>query len=103
MPTDFENMVYDLLRNVPEGKVTTYKRLAERMGTKAYRAIGSALARNPYAPEVPCHRVVSSNGKIGGFMGKKSGPTILKKQNLLKDEGVEVKDGKIVGFKSKLV
>ena len=102
MPTLFAERVYAVLRKVPAGKVTTYKFLAEQLGTKAYQAVGSALANNPYAPVVPCHRVVSSDGSIGGFMGKKTGQSIEKKIKMLATEGVFVKDGKIIDFESKL-
>jgi len=102
MPTLFAEQVYAVLRKVPAGKVTTYKLLAEQIGTKAYQAVGSALANNPYAPVVPCHRVVASDGSIGGFMGKKTGQSIDKKIKMLAAEGVFVKDSKIIDFKSKL-
>jgi methylated-DNA-[protein]-cysteine S-methyltransferase len=100
MPTNFENKVYEELKNVPKGRVTTYKKLAEKIGTKAYQAVGVALSKNPFAPQVPCHRVVSSNGSIGGFMGKKSGESIEKKINLLEKEGVFISEGKIINFKN---
>lgn len=86
----FAEKVYEELRKVPSGKVTTYKHLAEKLGTKAYRAVGSALKNNPYAPAVPCHRVVKSDGSIGGFMGKTKGEEVAMKVVLLRDEGVEV-------------
>jgi methylated-DNA-[protein]-cysteine S-methyltransferase len=86
----FSDKVYLLTKKVPKGKVTTYKIIAEKLGTKAYRAVGSALNKNPYAPVVPCHRVINSNGDIGGFAkGRKE------KIRLLKKEGIEVKNGKI--------
>lgn len=91
----FTERVYEELKKVPKGKVTTYKLLAEKLGTKAYRAVGSALKNNPYAPEVPCHRVVKSNGKIGGFMGKMSGEEVAKKIVMLRNEGVEILGGKV--------
>lgn len=91
----FADKVYEELRKVPKGKVTTYKLLAEKLGTKAYRAVGSALKNNPYAPEVPCHRVIKSDGKIGGFMGKMSGEEVARKIVLLRNEGVEILGGKI--------
>ena len=90
MPTEFQNKVYDLCKKIPKGKVSTYKIIAEKLGTKAYRAVGTALNKNPFAPEVPCHRVVNSNGFAGGFA---SG--VDKRLNLLKKEGVEVKNCKI--------
>ena len=84
MPTKFQNKVYELCSKVPKGKVTTYKAISEAMGTKAYRAVGRALNKNPYAPKVPCHRVVKSNGKVGGFAYG-----IVKKMDMLKKEGVK--------------
>ncbi len=91
----FADRVYEELRKVPKGKVTTYKLLAEKLGTKAFRAVGSALKNNPYAPEVPCHRVIKSDGKVGGFMGKTSGEEVAKKIVLLRGEGVEIIGGKV--------
>lgn len=59
--------VYDLVRKIPEGKTLTYKQVSEKVGApKAYRAIGNILNKN-YDPEIPCHRVVRSDGKTGGY------------------------------------
>lgn len=67
------------------------------MKSKAYRAVGQAMNKNPYAPRVPCHRVVSSDGGIGGFaIG------VDKKIAILKKEGVLVKNNRIVDFENKL-
>jgi methylated-DNA-[protein]-cysteine S-methyltransferase len=94
--TSFSQKCYALLKKVPRGKVTTYKVLAEALGTKAYRAVGSAMHKNPYAPKVPCHRVVCSDGRIGGFaLGQK------KKIQMLKKEGIEIENGEIVDFEKK--
>jgi len=98
MSTEFAQKVYEALKKVPRGKVISYKRLAEMIGSKAYRAVGSVLAKNPYAPVVPCHRVVASDGSLGGCMGSKSKNNLIKKQLLLNSEGVIIKDGKIVDF-----
>jgi methylated-DNA-[protein]-cysteine S-methyltransferase len=98
----FAERVYEVLRQVPKGKVTTYKALAARLDSKAYRAVGQAMKKNPYAPDVPCHRVVGSDGSIGGFMGKTTGVEIERKIQMLKEEGIEVKDGKIVDFDRRL-
>lgn len=98
----FAGRVYRVVRKVPSGRVTTYKLVAEELGSKAYRAVGQALRRNPYAPEIPCHRVVNSDGSIGGFNGKTGGKDIDRKIRLLKLEGVKVIKGKIVDFESKL-
>ncbi|MEK6943689.1 MAG: MGMT family protein [Nanoarchaeota archaeon] len=101
----FNEKVYSLLRKVPKGKVTTYKVLAESLGTKAYRAVGQAMRCNPYAPKVPCHRVVASDGKIGGFMGSQDtkGKEIKKKISMLKKEGIKIKNNKIIDFEKRLI
>jgi methylated-DNA-[protein]-cysteine S-methyltransferase len=88
----FTENVYTLCSQIPKGRVTTYKALADAMGTKAYQAIGQALKRNPHAPQVPCHRVVKSDGSLGGYCGEASNP---KKRRLLKKEGIEIWNGKI--------
>jgi methylated-DNA-[protein]-cysteine S-methyltransferase len=93
----FNEKIYLLLKKVPKGRVTTYKILAEKLGTKAYRAVGQAMRRNPYSPQVPCHRVVCSSGFIGGFSGsiEPNSREVRKKITLLKSEGVEVRNNKI--------
>jgi methylated-DNA-[protein]-cysteine S-methyltransferase len=96
--TPFQERVYALLRTVPRGKVTTYGDLAKALKTSP-RAIGQAMRCNPYAPEVPCHRVVASDGRIGGFIGMVRGPQILKKIRMLCTEGVTVEHEKIGDFR----
>ena len=96
--TGLQTRTYTLLKRVPRGRVTTYKALATALHTKAYRAIGQFMRLNPYAPGVPCHRVVASDGSIGGFRGHRSGKEITDKIALLSREGVRVKNGKIVNF-----
>ena len=65
--TEFEQKVLVATFRIPTGKVSTYKRIAEKAGyPRAYRAAANALHRNPLAPIVPCHRVVRSDGKFGG-------------------------------------
>jgi len=98
----FADKCYSILKKVPEGKVTTYKELANALNTKAYRAVGSAMKNNPYAPEVPCHRVVKSDGSIGGFRGKIKGKAIFDKINMLQKEGVIVEKNKVKDFEKKL-
>ena len=91
----FADKVYALCRKIPRGRVTTYKEIGNALGGygQIYRAVGVALNRNPHAPVVPCHRVVNSNGNVGGFAhGTK------KKIALLRKEGIKIKDGKIVDF-----
>jgi len=65
--TDFEKAVLMATFEIPKGKVSTYKRIAERIGRpRAYRAVGNALHKNPLAPIIPCHRVVRSDGSLAG-------------------------------------
>lgn len=87
----FRERCYAILKRVPRGKVTTYKELARAMGTRGCRAVGNALHVNPYWPKVPCHRVVTSSGDLGGFaQGRR------RKMLLLTAEGIEISpQGKI--------
>ena len=94
----FEERVWKLMESIPKGRVTTYGLIAKKLNTKAYRAVGNACRRNPYAPRVPCHRVVKSDGRVGGFGGKTSGSTVEKKVLLLKSEGVGIRNGKVIDF-----
>jgi O-6-methylguanine DNA methyltransferase len=99
MATTFQKEVWRAIAKVPKGSVTTYGQIAKYLGTKAVQAVGTAVGKNPYAPEVPCHRVVPANGKIGNY----SAPGGVKRKiALLQKEGVQVKDGKIVDFKKRL-
>ena len=112
---EFSERVYEKLKQVPRGKVTTYKELARALNSRAYRAVGTAMRKNPYgyaiSPEaignrrsvsrgdskrtsgfflVPCHRVVNSNGFVGKFAsGTKN------KIKLLRKEGIKLEKGKI--------
>ncbi len=88
----FDEKVYHVISRIPKGKISTYCDVACAIGTKAYRAVGQALKRNPDDPRVPCHRVISSSGKLGGYSGKNG---IKGKIKLLKKEGVEIIDGRI--------
>jgi methylated-DNA-[protein]-cysteine S-methyltransferase len=86
----FNERCYEVLVRVPKGKIITYGEIAKQLKSKAYRAVGNAMNKNPYAPKVPCHRVVKSNGEVGGFAhGTK------KKIEMLRKEGIEIKDNKI--------
>jgi methylated-DNA-[protein]-cysteine S-methyltransferase len=95
--TPFAEKCYKLLIQIPNGKVTTYQELAHALGTKAYRAVGQAMNKNPNAPKVPCHRVVSSNGTLNGYAFG-----VNKKSQLLKSEGLVIKNGKIMNFEQVL-
>ena len=90
------------METIPRGRVTTYGLIARKLKTKAYRAVGNACRNNPYAPRVPCHRVVKSDGTIGGFGGRTSGKTVMRKIELLRDENVQVKCGRVVDFEKVL-
>jgi methylated-DNA-[protein]-cysteine S-methyltransferase len=90
MMETFSDACYRLVATVPEGKVTTYQEIAHALGTKAYRAVGNAMNKNPHAPKIPCHRVVRSDGSIGGFAREAE-----KKARMLEKEGVDIKDGKV--------
>lgn len=87
--TEFQRRVYLALLEVPRGTTISYKELGERIGCRSAQAIGQALKRNPFAPDVPCHRVISTDGSIGGFHGERTGEMIEKKLRLLAEEGVE--------------
>ena len=99
MVTLFQSKVYNLLKQIPSGKVSTYKILAQQLNTKAYQAIGKACRENPFFPKVPCHRVVKSDGSLGGYQGKLYHPL---KAELLNKEGIPITDWKIQDFKKYL-
>ncbi len=86
--THFNEKCYALLKLIPEGKVTTYKEIAKALNTKAWRAVGSAMAKNKDLMVIPCHRVVRSNGSIGQYVLGAD-----KKAELLTKEGVAIKNG----------
>ncbi|MBP7822787.1 MGMT family protein [Candidatus Gracilibacteria bacterium] len=83
MVTLFQQKVYDALLLIPRGKVSTYKLLGNFIGCKSSQAIGQALTRNPHAPKVPCHRVIKTDGTIGGYAFG-----VSEKQRILAGEGV---------------
>lgn len=93
----FNEKCYSILVKVPKGKVTTYKEIARKLNSKAYRAVGNAMNKNPYAPKVPCHRVVKSNGEVGGFAFG-----VKKKIEMLKKEGVYVDKNNKINLKEYL-
>lgn len=84
--TEFQKKVYKAIRKIPKGQVRTYKWVAQKIGnSKAYRAVGQALKINPYPGIIPCHRVIKSDGALGGFS-----KGIKKKKRLLKKEGAKI-------------
>jgi len=93
----FQEKVWKLLEQIPEGKVAKYGIIAKKLNSKAFRAVGNAYHNNPNAPKIPCHRVVNSNGNVGGFAAG-----IDNKIKLLEKEGVKIEDNKVVNFKEKI-
>ncbi|MBI2062288.1 MAG: MGMT family protein [Candidatus Yanofskybacteria bacterium] len=81
-PTQFQQKVYDFVKTIPKGKTATYKEVAVAIGRpKAYRAVGNALNHNPQIGIIPCHRVIRSDGQIGGYiLGTKKKVELLKKE-----------------------
>lgn len=95
-PTEFEMSVYEIVRNIPMGKVATYGGVTRLLGRGNPRAVGTALSKNPFAPEVPCHRVVRADGSLGGFNGHTAGPEMDRKRSMLEKEGVGFRsDGRV--------
>ena len=91
-PTVFEQRVYAATRRIPKGCVTTYQKLAKEIDCRSNQAVGQALKRNPFAPEVPCHRVVRTDRTLGGFAGQTQGKEISRKTKMLREEGVSLDD-----------
>ena len=89
--TQFEKDVLVATFKIPKGKISTYKRIAEKIGKpKACRAVANALHKNPLSPVVPCHRVVGSDGSFGG---PKRGAKC--RRSMVAKEGVPIENGKV--------
>lgn len=87
----FVEKIWALTCRVPRGKVTTYAGLARALDSRAYRAVGLAMNRNPYAPRVPCHRVVGSDGRLTGYAHG-----LPAKRRLLVEEGIRFDGDRVV-------
>ena len=86
--TAFQIKVWSYLEKIPLGSVKTYSQVAKGIGKPlAARAVANAIGKNPYAPKIPCHRVIRSNGTLGGYSGKGGVKT---KRLLLKKEGISL-------------
>ena len=86
--TEFQLKVWAYLRKIPRGSVRTYAQVAKDIGKPlAIRAVANAIGKNPYAPKIPCHRVIRSDGSLGGYSGKGG---IKTKRFLLKKEGIKL-------------
>ena len=84
--TKFQIIVWKYLKTIPKGQTRTYKEVAKAIKRPlSYRAVANAIAKNPYSPLIPCHRVIKSDGSIGGYSGKGGVETKVK---LLKSEGI---------------
>ena len=95
---NFNENCWAIAQQIPKGSVTTYAAIAHTLGCRAYRAVGNAMNKNPFiGGSVPCHRVVKSNGELGGFANN-----IQQKIDLLAAEGVEISHGKVVDFEEKV-
>jgi len=88
--TDFQIKVWNAISKIPKGKVKTYKELARSIRKpKASRAVANACGKNPFPIKIPCHRVIRSDGRLGGYSGKGG---IKTKRKLLRSEGVLIQD-----------
>ena len=99
MDGNFQEEVLKLVKQIPKGKLMTYGEIARELtgSVRAARAVGQAVATNPYPVVVPCHRVVRSDGDVGGYsLG------VEKKIRLLSAEGVEIREGKVVNLRETL-
>jgi methylated-DNA-[protein]-cysteine S-methyltransferase len=89
--TEFEKEVLVTTFKIPRGKISTYKRIAEKVGKpRAYRAVANALHKNPLHPVVPCHRVVRCDGRFGGEKN-----AAASRRKLVEKEGVPIENGKV--------
>ncbi len=95
---NLEQKIFKKLLQVPKGQITTYGELSKAVGLKnGQRVVGRIMNKNPYPVIIPCHRVVMSTGKIGGYA---YGEHV--KTKLLTDEGVQIKNGKILDLENKI-
>ena len=93
---NLDKKIYKKLLEVPEGKITTYGELAKAVGIKnGQRAVGRIMNKNPYPVIIPCHRVVKSDGKVGGYA---YGQQV--KINMLSKEGIKIKEEKILDWEN---
>ena len=84
--SNFQLKVWNYLKTIPRGKVESYSDVAKAIGKPlAFRAVATAIGKNPFPPRIPCHRVIRSDGSLGGYSGKGGSKT---KKMLLKKEGI---------------
>ena len=84
--TKFQLKVWRFIKKIPKGSIKTYAQVAKEIGKPlAIRAVANAIGKNPYPPKIPCHRIIRSNGTLGGYSGKGG---VKRKKLLLKNEGI---------------
>lgn len=86
---NFNQKIYQITKKIPKGQITTYKAIAKKLNSKAYRAVGNALNKNT-DKNIPCHRVIRSNGEIGGY-----NKGTQNKIKILKKEGIIIKNSRV--------
>ena len=97
MNKNFNERCYQKLVLIPKGMISTYGEIAKSLNSKGYRAVGNAMANNSQPISVPCHRIIRSDGSLGGYaLG------INKKIQLLKKEGIKIENNKVIDFENKL-
>jgi hypothetical protein len=99
MSQNFPEAVLELVKQIPRGKITTYGEIARALtgSVRAARAVGQVVARNPYPMRIPCHRVVRSDGEVGGYrLGMDA------KIRLLREEGLELEGNRVLNFEERL-
>ena len=89
--TSFQLKVWTYLKKIPRGSVKTYSEVAKGIGKPlAVRAVANAIGKNPYAQKIPCHRVIRSDGSLGGYSGKGGIKTTLEEIKLLNKKAIEI-------------
>lgn len=88
----FSEKVYELAKRIPSGSISTYRDIAHQLNIKAYRAVGQVLNKNR-SKDVPCHRIVNSKGELHGFA-----TGLENKAELLRKEGIKIKNNKVIDF-----
>ncbi len=101
--TPFRAKVYEAAAKIPAGRVSTYALVAESISCKCARAVAQALRHNPFAPQVPCHRVIASDGSLKGFGGSSSPEALGRKRALLLQEGVPFDEKGVIIDRNQIV
>jgi methylated-DNA-[protein]-cysteine S-methyltransferase len=86
--SEMNKLVFEIVRKIPKGKVVSYGDIAKFLGTRAYRAVAQILKTNKFPVKTPCHRVVKTDRRIGGYFGGTDRDAINYKKQLLVEEGI---------------